>query len=242
MKTIDFFAAPTSSQNKFRRARFGLFRGLVDKVLSNRSTCKIVDIGGSVGYWTAFGQDLLSDSRITIAIVNLSYSELQAKPDEFSNVEFIIGDACSLDKVENKSFDIAHSNSVIEHVGQWRQMRKMASEVRRVSRFHFVQTPYWGFPIEPHNRTAFFHWLPEQARYRIIMKYKRGFWSRAATVDEAMEMIQSNSLLDRAQFSSLFSSSSIYSEIVFGLTKSLIAVGGDDLQILPGSNTRNLRV
>lgn len=241
MGLISSVASPTSPNNRFRKGRFALFRSIVDRILAERGTCRIVDIGGTVNYWIAFGSDLLADTRVSVVTVNLCHDN-EALKNDLERVEVITGNACQLDTIADKAFDLAHSNSVIEHVGRWNDMRDMASEVRRVAHFHFVQTPYWGFPIEPHNRTALFHWLPEQFRYRLIMRRSRGFWQRATSVDQAMQMVQSNSLMDRRQFGALFPTSSIYSEIVYGLTKSLIAVGGEGVPVDVHSNTRRLRV
>jgi hypothetical protein len=50
------------------------------------------------------------------------------------------------------------------------------------------------------------------------------YWSKAATVDEAMRTIQSSSLLDKSMFSALFPDAQIVPEKVFGTTKSLMAI------------------
>jgi hypothetical protein len=55
-------------------------------------------------------------------------------------------------------------------------------------------------------------------------------------------LTQSNYLLDRRQFAALFPSSTIHSEIVFGLTKSLVAVGRDGETPRRRSNTRAMRI
>lgn len=237
-------AAPLSPANAFRGARFAAVRRLVHEMLASNNSCRIVDIGGLPGYWRSFGPDLIDDPRVSITFVNLAYTQTEhaaaagLDPDRFV---LLTGNACRLETIADKAFDLAHSNSVIEHVGRWTDMAAMAGEVRRVAARHFVQTPYWGFPIEPHNRTPLFHWLPEQMRYRLVLQRRLGFWSRALSVDAAMRRVQSSYLLDRRQFGALFPSSTIYSEIVYGLTKSLVAAGGDRVPIDPRSNTRRLR-
>lgn len=241
--SLPLIASPTSSTNNFRKARFKLVRSLVDAILTKQGKCTILDVGGTPEYWLAFGNDLLKDERISISVINISYSNsTENNVAELQRVQRLTGDARHLDGIADKSIDLVHSNSVIEHVGRWADMSAMASEIRRVGNTHYVQTPYWGFPMEPHNRSLFFHWFPEQSRYRLVMKKKRGFWPRANSVDEAMKLVQSNSLLDRRQFGALFNTSSIYSEIVYGMTKSLIAVGGANLPIHKASNTRRLRI
>ena len=123
------------------------------------------------------------------------------------------------------SFDVIHSNSVIEHVGQWSSMMSMTKEIRRIARSYFVQTPYFWFPVEPHARTPFLHWLPESLKFRLVMARKCGpYWSKAETVDDAMRTIQDSSLLDRAMLSALFPDATIIPEKLFGITKSLMAV------------------
>ena len=235
-------APPTSRDNTFRKRRFAHFRKLVESVLAQNGACRILDIGGSADYWRVYGADLMADVRVSISLLNLCYPDDKYSSEFDWKFERLTGDARRLDSIADKSFDVAHSNSVIEHVGRWHDMCAMAGEVRRVARLHHVQTPYWGFPIEPHNRTPFFHWLPEQFRYRLVLSCDLGFWSWALSVDEAMRKVQSSYLLDRRQFAALFPTSSIHSEIVYGLTKSLVAVGGDGLEIEARSNTRRLRI
>lgn len=239
------FYAPREPNNPFRCARMARVRSIVDDILAVQQTCSIIDIGGLPSYWRCFAPDIVNNPATSITLVNLSFDkseDLSLNERENRAFSLAIGDARNLCSFPDKSFDLAHSNSVIEHVGRWSDMSAMATETRRVAHCHFVQTPYWGFPVEPHNRTPIFHWLPEQVRYRLVTQFQLGFWGKATDVDEAMSYVQSAALLDRGQFGALFPSSTIYSEVFWGITKSLVAIGGEKLEVSAHSNTRRLRL
>lgn len=124
----------------------------------------ILDVGGRRDYWDNIGFEGISK----ITILNIDPSDLgrESKQDNIFTDE--IGDACSLDRIPDKSIDLYHSNSVIEHVGGWAQMQSMAFEAKRVSQHGWVQTPAWEFPIEPHFRLPFMHWLATPARASLL--------------------------------------------------------------------------
>ena len=73
---------------------------------------------------------------------------------------WISRDATNLHEFGDASFDIAFSNSVIEHLSTFENQARMAAEVRRVARAYWVQTPNFWFPIEPHFLVPAWHWLP----------------------------------------------------------------------------------
>ncbi len=209
---------PTGPQRSFRRRRFSPFVSLVDEVLSTQETCRILDIGGDRDYW-ADVEDMLGQRRWHVTLLNLTTS-----PVEDSRFASIAGDARDISSYADMSFDLVHSNSVIEHVGAWRDMKAMAQEVRRLAPRYFVQTPYFWFPVEPHNSTFFFHWMPELIRVSLLMRRPRGRWGQAPDVDTAMRQIQSAVLLDRRMLATLFPDATIHRERIFGLTKSLVAI------------------
>ncbi len=217
MDSLNYFN-PHNSSNRFRAQRFRLFKEIVDEVLAKKNSCRVLDIGGTHEYWTSFGEQI-DFGRVQISLVNLTVPKIDS-----SKIIALAGDARNLSQFEDFSFDIVHSNSVIEHVGRWADMMSMAKEVRRLAARYFIQTPYFWFPMEPHARFALFHWMPESWRYRIIMKRNCGFWQKQADIGAATSAIQSALLLDKRQFQFLFPDSRIVSERAFGLTKSLIAV------------------
>lgn len=205
-------------KNRFRALRFALFKSTVDRIIAEQGKCRILDLGGTQGYWETFGSDL-DWNKIEVHIVNLSSSETN-----HPKIKMVVGDARNVKEFDDLSFDIVHSNSVIEHVGRWNDMTMMANEVRRLAPKYFVQTPYYWFPIEPHARFLFLHWMPEFWRYRIIMKRRCGYWQKQPDVGGAMRAIQSAVLVDKVQMQSLFPDARILTEKFWGATKSLIAV------------------
>jgi hypothetical protein len=204
--------------NRFRRNRFGLFTEMIAQVLKEKGSCNILDIGGEPEYWINYGQEL-DWGRVKVCLVNLT-----APKTSLPYLDAVIGDARHLNQYADLSFDIVHSNSVIEHVGRWGDMVAMAREVRRLAPRYFVQTPYFWFPIEPHARFPVLHWMPESWRYRIVMKRACGFWQRQRDVGAAMGAIQSASMIDKRQMKFLFPDAKITFERVIGIPKSLMAI------------------
>jgi hypothetical protein len=209
---------PTNPNNRFRSGRFRIFRRIVDDVIRENQQCRILDIGGTPSYWETFAASL-DWKRVHVTTTNLTVLKT-TRPE----IKSLAIDARDMKEFGDLSFDIVHSNSVIEHVGRWNEMALMASEVRRLAPRYFVQTPYFWFPIEPHALFPFLHWMPESWRYRILMKRTCGCWQRSTNVGDAVKTIQDALLLDRRQMQFLFPDAEIVSERAFGFTKSLIAV------------------
>jgi hypothetical protein len=213
---------PATVSTEMRRRRAGRIEALIDRIYQEKGSCRILDIGGETGYWRLFDWDALRARRVQVVISNFgSWS----KPVEVDRDLFVFeeGDGCDLPYPDN-SFDLVHSNSVLEHVGDWSRMQMFARQVRRLAPHYYVQTPYFWFPYEPHFGTPFFHWLPESMRVSLLINRPMGFYPRAEGVSQAMEWAQSARLLDHKQFRSLFPDATVHSEKLVGLTKSLIAV------------------
>ena len=204
--------------NSFRLARFGIVRRLIEEILSKQKDCLVLDIGGTPAYWTTLGADL-DWTRVKVHLVNLTLDVT-----DFPGLVCEVGDARHLPQFADLSFDLVHSNSVIEHVGRWGDMAAMAGEVRRLARRYFVQTPYFWFPLEPHARFPLLHWMPESWRYRILMNRTCGFWRQQPDLGRAVTAIQSALLLDKRQFRYLFPDARLETEQYYGLTKSLMAI------------------
>ena len=182
--------------NRFRRERMRRFLELVPR----GRRVRILDLGGTAAYWRAL-PGLYGDPDVEITILNLDGEETVDR-----NLVVGHGDACAVEYAD-LSFDIVHSNSVIEHVGDWPRIAAMAHEVRRLAPAYFIQTPNYWFPVEPHYRMPGVQWLPAALK-------------RAIVRDEP-ERIR---LLTAGEMRRLFPDSILWRERFAGLTKSLVAI------------------
>jgi len=71
----------------------------------------------------------------------------------------VIADARRL-PFRDGAFGVVFSNSVLEHVGGLVEQQRMAREIERVGKSHFLQVPSRWFPIEAHFFLPFLSYLP----------------------------------------------------------------------------------
>ena len=101
----------------------------------------------------------------------------------------------------------------------------MASEVARLAPCYYIQTPAFGFPVEPHFKTPLIHWLPMPWRIWLTRTFPLGNYPRAETLDDAMRFLEDAILIDAIRFGKLFPEPApIHKDRVLGLTKSFIAI------------------
>lgn len=204
-------------RSQFREERFKTYvRPIIDAVISSRGSCRILDLGGDANYW----QFDLPDSGIDIWLLNIEAREPSSDP----RFHVVQGDARDVSEFDDLSFDFVHSNSLIEHVGQWADMKRVAAEIRRLAPNYYVQTPNYWFPLDPHSNAPLMHWLPQPLQRRLVSSKARGFYAKATSLDQAMQIVEGTSMLDRAQLAGLFPDAEILTEDVLFLAKSLIAI------------------
>ncbi len=206
-----------------RARRLGPLLGLIKAAYAKHGHVKLLDVGGRKTYWNLLPAGFLVEHKVEIIILNLP-EELQGVDDEI--FKHVAGDACNLAEYPDKCFHIAHSNSVIEHVGGWKNVKRFASEVRRVASALFIQTPYYWFPIEPHFYMVFLHWAPRPIQETMVRRLPLGHFRRKEpNLDAAIACIDgAPRLLDLRAYRLLFPDCTIVKERFFLLTKSLVAV------------------
>lgn len=212
-----------SPASRMRLKRFAPFLKLLDETIDAHGHATILDIGGTRKYWNILPSQYLNGGKLRITILNLSGVNQHENDSVFS---YSVGDACDLGQFDVGAFHIIHSNSCIEHVGGWSRICQFANEVRRLasSGGYFIQTPNYWFPVEPHNLTPLFQWLPRPVRVGLVQRFKLGHWPKSANVIEAVRWVESARLLDRKEFTALFPSATILTERMLGMPKSFIAI------------------
>ena len=205
------YSNPGYIGSRFRKKRFQFFE---EKIKKMEKPITILDIGGTAGFWINENYHKRDDIMITVL-------NLRAEERRYPNIKVIEGDACDLSMYEDNAFDIAFSNSLIEHLYTKENQVMMANEAMRVGRYHFIQTPNRYFPIEPHFKFPFFQFLPKaikvflQTRTSLIngVRYDREY---------AENMVEEIRLLSKKEMQELFPKSSLYVERFLGLAKSFI--------------------
>ncbi|CAN7284192.1 methyltransferase domain-containing protein [Bosea sp. LjRoot9] len=205
----------------FREERFKTYiRPVIETVIRTRGSCRILDMGGDADYW----QFDMPASGVEIWLLNIEAKEQSPDP----RFHVIQGDARNVAQFEDLSFDFVHSNSLIEHVGRWDDMKRVAAEIRRLAPSYYVQTPNFWFPLDPHSNAPILHWLPQPVQRRMVSSKARGFYAKATSLDHAMQIVEGTSMLDRAQLTELFPDARVLTENVLFLAKSLIALKASD--------------
>ncbi len=205
---IDIFASTrrwAAESPTVLRWRSGRYERFCELVL--RPNDRIIDVGAGRGA-------ALERFNTTNPITAVDLVPCEGPWLSGANVTQVQGDGTALE-YPDRSFDVAFSNSVIEHVPPGQQAA-FASEIARVATSYFVQTPNYWFPIEPHWQLPLVQFLPVRARKALNRRFSFGFMPRGHFCEI--------NLLSVRQMKRLFPDAEIHRERVAGLTKSIIAV------------------
>lgn len=196
---------------RFRRRRMADFAA----TFAPTPATTILDVGGTPYNWELLGVE----PRLTLLNVEVP-DEVDALP---ANVTLVIGSGTELD-FESGSFDVAFSNSVIEHVGSWQAQQAFAAELRRVGQGVWVQTPARSFPVEPHLLAVGLHWLPRSWQRRLVRWLSGWGWLSRPSQERIDRFLEETRLLGHREMAALFPDCEIRRERFLGLTKAYVAV------------------
>lgn len=174
----------------------------------------VVDLGGTVDYWL----------RAPVRPRSVHVLNLQSPPDDVPDwITVEVADATDPAFLDHDTYDLAYSNSVIEHVGGHERRIAFAANVDALADRHWIQTPYRYFPVEPHWVCPFMQFLPLRARALLGLH-----WPLVHTPHEDMKSSiaaqLSVELLDITAMRHYFPESQIVYDRLVGLVKSVVAV------------------
>src|SRR5258708_38593831 len=103
-------------------------RGFKNFISDYQSCRTILDVGGAHYTWDIIGR---SEG---VAIINIEL------PEDTGGFKYILGSRCGMPFADG-SFDLAFSNSAIEHVGSVENQVKFSREMRRGGKKIYLQSP-----------------------------------------------------------------------------------------------------
>lgn len=209
------FEEETSFARKIRLERIKIFK---DFIYDLPKPLTILDIGGTEVFWEIMG--FTDDEYYKITLINL----YKVKTN-YSNIKSIKGDGRYLDQFKDNEFDIVFSNSVIEHVGTFKEKKKMANEMQRVGKRYFLQAPSFYTPLEPHFFFPLFQFLPLKIKSLMIRNFNLGYFKKTPEKEKAKKIIESINLPKKTELKKIFPESTIKKEKFLGFTLSFIVYG-----------------
>jgi hypothetical protein len=199
----------------FAHFRSKRLRFLYETLQIEKNT-RILDVGGTPYFWQLAGSLGLPVPRVTMVNLDQGISSSEY-------ITAVVANGCRL-PFRDREFDVAFSNSVVEHLGSWDAQVQFASEIRRVARCYFLQTPDVRFPVEPHLITPFVHWLPKQVQLRCLRNCTVWGLLERPSAQRCKDFIDEIQLLDPRRTRMLLPDASMISEKMLGVPKSIIAI------------------
>jgi hypothetical protein len=208
--------SPDSFANRLRAKRFRQFETLIAPL---PKPLRVLDVGGENAFWENRGWA----GRADIQIFSLN---LVPEQQRHENIKPIAGDATDLSQFSNRSFDVAFSNSVVEHLFTFENQRRMASEIQRVGKAYWVQTPNFWFPMEPHFHIPGWQWMPLHLRIAMIQRWRCGWRGPCPDPVQARKLVEELRLLSKHELETIFPGATLVPERFGGLVKSWTVIGG----------------
>lgn len=209
-------AFASSFETHLRQKRFELLGGLLEPL---RRPIRILDVGGTMGFWEVMDYARLGGIEVTLLNV---YAQGNLPPSFRSQ----IGDARSLNGCKPEDYDVVVSNSVIGHVGSFENQQKMAGEIQRIATRYFVQTPNHFFPIDWRTLLPFFHFLPVKQKAWWLHHFPLAPFGRIKSFEDSVKWAGAVRNLTCRELKCLFPGARIARERLLGLTKSFMVFKG----------------
>lgn len=162
MSVIERIAYAISA--KSRQKKYTQFLSLI----APQPTESIIDVGVNTTEYSATDNYLEKSYPYAEHITAVGQGDFTKFRERYPKVTALSGDGRALAFPDN-TFDIAYSNAVIEHVGNFDDQRRFLSELYRVSHRGYLTTPNRHFPIELHTRIPLLHLLLHKKNFDTLV-------------------------------------------------------------------------
>jgi ubiquinone/menaquinone biosynthesis C-methylase UbiE len=180
---------------KSRTKKFDLLRS----VFEARPNDRVLDIGASGEVFLRYTFEDIYPYPERIVAGGATLHEIASTRRIYPRAQYAVFDGCRL-PFPDKSFDLAFSNAVIEHILGDGQQERFAKEIMRVGKSWFVTTPNFWYPFESHYHLPFIQFMPRP----LEREYNRLFGTHIGKGD-----VQDLALLSACQMGRLFPVSEI---------------------------------
>jgi SAM-dependent methyltransferase len=189
----------------FRQKRYGLLDGAVGL---ERQQGLLLDLGGGPASFFA----ALFPRPEQIILLDLDFDLVAAGKQRYPSINGVVANAEQL-PFGDDALALSVCNSVIEHVDD---PASLASEIRRVSRSYFLQTPNGQFPVETHSLIGipFYRSIPWSWARALICRIFRADFAYVESVRYCPE----------DQLRGLFPEATLAYERLLGLKKSFYLI------------------
>ena len=134
----------------------------------------IIDIGVEAiksipqRFSTNYIEEYFLREKRNITCLGLQNDDFAFFRERYTNCELLLFDGKTFPAVKNGRYNIALSNAVIEHVGNYEAQKKWLEEISLISSKLVITTPNRYFPVETHTNILFLHWFPEKYRNKLF--------------------------------------------------------------------------
>jgi hypothetical protein len=149
------------------KKRYEMFK-IFKKKISNVSINSFLDVGTTE-------ESLLSSSNFFVKKfesikVKKSISNQNIEKKNFNYfIKKSITEKLSIDEINKFKSDLVISSATIEHVGHFKNQKKMIENIINLTnKYFFVTTPYRFYPIDFHTKIPFIHMLPKLIHRKIL--------------------------------------------------------------------------
>ncbi|MEW6221235.1 MAG: hypothetical protein AB1634_17105 [Thermodesulfobacteriota bacterium] len=207
-----------------KKKRLAIFKGVVAGM---PRPLRVVDLGGTASFWTAWGFGHDGDLRVTLVNnheqdrTNVGYdNSIPYVKEEINDVRHLTADCL-------KEFDLVFSNSMIEHLTSHEEQFHLGLTIEQSGVAFFVQTPNKYSIVDPHfphPLVPFFGAYPKTIQGLLLTMNRLGSGARAASLATARGRLRYYHPVSAGQLQAMLPSGQLVRERFLGFCHSLIAI------------------